>query len=104
MEKNKIFRTMKVMFFLMLMFLMQLKAEVFSQNQALTLKMKNCNVEEFLSEVRKQTGVRFMFRQEVVKDIPRFDVEVSRTPLDEVLEKTLGTRGLECVFEDGVVI
>lgn len=89
---------------MMLMFLMQLKAEVFSQNQALTLKMKNCNVEEFLSEVRKQTGVRFMFRQEVVKDIPRFDVEVSRTPLDEVLEKTLGTRGLECVFEDGVVI
>ena len=81
---QKIFRRMKILAFFMLVWLIQVKGEVYSQNQLVTLQLKNCNVEEFLQEVKNQTGIRFMYRSEFVRDIPRFSLDVRQERLYEV--------------------
>lgn len=101
---QKIFRRMKILAFFMLVWLIQVKGEVYSQNQLVTLQLKNCNVEEFLQEVKNQTGIRFMYRSEFVRDIPRFSLDVRQERLDEVLEQVFAAQGIRCRFEDEVVI
>lgn len=101
---QKIFRRMKILAFFMLVWLIQVKGEVYSQNQLVTLQLKNCNVEEFLQEVKNQTGIRFMYRSEFVRDIPRFSLDVRQERLDEVLKQVFATQGIRCRFEDEVVI
>lgn len=101
---QKIFRRMKILAFFMLVWLIQVKGEVYSQNQLVTLQLKNCNVEEFLQEVKNQTGIRFMYRSEFVRDIPRFSLDVRQERLDEVLEQVFAAQGIHCRFEDEVVI
>lgn len=71
---QKIFRVMKMLCFLMFVFLLQVRGEVIAQNQVVSMDLKNCNVEEFLREVKDQTGIRFMYKSEYVQAIPRFDV------------------------------
>lgn len=95
---------MKILAFFMLVWLIQVKGEVYSQNQLVTLQLKNCNVEEFLQEVKNQTGIRFMYRSEFVRDIPRFSLDVRQERLDEVLEQVFAAQGIRCRFEDEVVI
>ena len=53
---QKIFRVMKMLCFLMFVFLLQVRGEVIAQNQVVSMDLKNCNVEEFLREVKDQTG------------------------------------------------
>ena len=101
---QKIFRRMKILAFFMLVWLIQVKGEVYSQNQLVTLQLKNCNVEEFLQEVKNQTGIRFMYRSEFVRDIPRFSLDVRQERLYEVLKQVFAAQGIRCCFEDEVVI
>ena len=101
---QKIFRVMKILCFFMLAWLIQVKAETYAQSQLVTLNLKNCNVEEFLQEVKNQTGIHFMYRSEFVKSMPRFNLEVEQKRLDEVLKQVFEGQGIRCRFEDEVVI
>ncbi len=67
---QKIFRVMKMTCFLMFVLLTQVWGNVIAQNQTVSVDMKNCSVEEFLREIKEQTGVRFMYKSEYVETIP----------------------------------
>ena len=95
---QKIFRRMKILAFFMLVWLIQVKGEVYSQNQLVTLQLKNCNVEEFLQEVKNQTGIRFMYRSEFVRDIPRFSLDVRQERLYEVLKQVFAAQGIRMML------
>lgn len=95
---------MKILCFLMCVWLVQVKAEAYGQNQLVTLNLKDCNAEEFLQVMKEQTGLRFMFRSEFVSGMPRFNVEAKGQRVDEVLESVFGAYGIRCVFDDGVVM
>lgn len=101
---QKILRVMKILCFLMLVWLIQVRGEAYSQNQLLTLQLKNCNVEEFLQEVKNQTGIRFMYRSEFVRKIPRFNLDVRQKRVEDVLKQVFAGQGIHCRFEDEVVI
>lgn len=70
---------MKMMCFLMFVLLVQVRGDVVAQNQVVSVDMKNCSVEEFLREIKEQTGIRFMYKSEYVEAIPRFDVHAKET-------------------------
>jgi len=58
---------MKMMCFLMFVLLVQVRGDVVAQNQVVSVDMKNCSVEEFLREIKEQTGIRFMYKSEYVE-------------------------------------
>ena len=83
---QKIFRVMKMMCFLMFVLLVQVRGDVVAQNQVVSVDMKNCSVEEFLREIKEQTGIRFMYKSEYVEAIPRFDVHVKERQVLKFLQ------------------
>lgn len=101
---QKFFKVTRIFLFLTLAFVFQARAAAWCQDQIVNLKMKDCNVEEFLREVKKQTGVRFIYKSEFVRDMPRFDVNADDSKLAELLEKVFDGTKVRCVFEDDVVI
>lgn len=101
---QKILKMMRIFLFLTLVFVLQVKGEAWCQNQLISLKMKGCNVEEFLREVRKQTGVRFIYKSDFVSGLPRFDVDVKENKLTEVLDEVFNGTKVRCLYEDDVVI
>ncbi len=101
---QKIFRVMKILCFFMLVWLIQVRGEALAQSQLVTLNLKNCDVEEFLQEVKNQTGIRFMYRSEYVQGMSRFDLDVRQKRVDEVLQQVFAGQGIRFVFEDGVIM
>ena len=101
---QKIFRVMKMMCFLMFVLLVQVRGDVVAQNQVVCVDMKNCSVEEFLREIKEQTGIRFMYKSEYVKAIPRFDVRVEDREVMDLLEEVFAGKGIKCLYDNGVII
>ena len=101
---QKIFRVMKMMCFLMFVLLVQVRGDVIAQNQVVSVDMKNCSVEEFLREIKEQTGIRFMYKSEYVKAIPRFDVRVEDRGVMDLLEEVFAGKGIKCLYDNGVII
>lgn len=97
-------KTMRILLFLSLVFVLQAKGEAWSQNQIVSLKMKGCTVEEFLREVKKQTGVRFIYKSDFVSGLPRFDIDAKESKLTEVLDEVFSGTKVRCVYEDDVVM
>lgn len=95
---------MKMMCFLMFVLLMQVRGDVVAQNQLVSIDLKNCNVEEFLREVKNQTGIRFMYKSEYVQAIPRFDVQVKKREVMDLLNEIFADKGITCLYDAGVII
>ena len=83
-----------MMCFLMFVLLVQVRGDVVAQNQVVSVDMKNCNVEEFLREIKEQTGIRFMYKSEYVEAIPRFDVRVKDRQVMDLLDEVFAGKGI----------
>lgn len=101
---RKIFRVMKVFCFFMFMLLVQMRGNVCAQNQVVSMDMKNCSVEEFLREIKKQTGIRFMYKSGYVEAIPRFDVHAEERQVLALLDEVFAGKGITCLYDNGVII
>lgn len=78
--------------------------DVVAQNQVVSVDMKNCNVEEFLREIKEQTGIRFMYKSEYVEAIPRFDVRVKDRQVMDLLDEVFAGKGIKCLYDNGVIV
>lgn len=101
---RRIARLMGLVCFLASVLLVQARGSAFSQNQQVTLHLRQCNVEEFLSEVKRQTGIHFMYKNEYVRDIPRFDVKAEQREVMELLDEVFADKGIRCMYDNGVVV
>lgn len=95
---------MKMMCFLMFVLLVQVRGDVIAQNQVVSVDMKNCSVEEFLREIKEQTGIRFMYKSEYVEAIPRFDVHAKERQVLTLLDEVFAGKGIKCLYDNGVIV
>lgn len=93
-----------MMCFLMFVLLVQVRGDVVAQNQVVSVDMKNCNVEEFLREIKEQTGIRFMYKSEYVEAIPRFDVHAKERQVLALLDEVFAGKGIKCLYDNGVIV
>ena len=59
----------------MLVFVLGAAASSYSQNQLVSLDLKQCNVRQLFKEIRKQTGLRFVFNEKHVAGLTGLDVQ-----------------------------
>lgn len=108
MEKNekweKIFRVMKCTIFLMLCFVFGLRANVYSQYDAVSLKMKDVSLVNVFDQLEKMTGMKFLYNAELVKEKGKVDVEAENKPVKELLNDMLTPCGLAFAFNGNQVI
>lgn len=54
-------------------------------------------------EIRKQTGIRFVYNEEHVAAFPVFDIKADKRQLKDVLNEVFNNSNLECLFQDDVI-
>lgn len=102
---KKIFLIMKITVFLLLFFVIGVRANVFAQHENVSLKMNDVSLVDVFDRLEKMTGVQFLYNAELVKEKGQVDIHVERKPIQEFLDEILLPRGLEYFFEkDQVVI
>ncbi len=62
-----------------------------------TLNLKTATVKDFFNQVKKQTGLNFIYSSDLAKTWPKVNVQVQNKPVREVLNQVIG--GINCTYE-----
>lgn len=76
----------------------------FSQQQLVSLNLKQSNLIDLFQEIRNQTGLRFLFDAEKIKEVPLFDLKADNKPVREVLEEVLSNTKLRCEYGNDIIM
>jgi TonB-linked SusC/RagA family outer membrane protein len=71
--------------------------------KTLTLDLKDVSVETFLNEVKKQTGVNFLYNAQSFQEDDKVTIKAANESLETILKQVLDSRGLTYKEENGVV-
>ncbi|MGE7777556.1 SusC/RagA family TonB-linked outer membrane protein [Chitinophaga sp. NPDC101104] len=93
---------MKIASVLILVSCMHVSATVYSQNVSISLRNKP--VEKVLKEVEKQTGLSFMWSEQLLAGTQPVSVEARNVPYTDVLTSCLEPLGLGWTVVDNVVV
>lgn len=73
-------------------------------NKKVTLAFKNVPIETVLNEMKRQTGVNFLFNSEMFSGSRPVSINVKDEPLDSVLKQVLSRQGFDYVYENGILV
>ncbi|MGQ1910599.1 SusC/RagA family TonB-linked outer membrane protein [Marinifilum sp. RC60d5] len=94
---------MKILSFLVLVLSYSATAKSYSQNQRVSMEMDQATILDVLNEIKEQTGLRFVYYQDMFDESAKVDVEVENEEVKQVLDQLLRERGLECEVEEEVI-
>lgn len=77
-------RVMKIVAILFFAFCMQVSATGYSQT--VTLQLKNASLTTIFTEIKNQTGYNFVYTKEDLQKANNIDIDVSHSPLEDVLQ------------------
>lgn len=80
----KLLLVMKLTTLIMIAACLQVSAGTFSQN--VTLSLKNVPLQKVFREIKRQTGLNFLYTTELVSQTEKITVEVSNTGLEKALD------------------
>lgn len=83
---------------------LNLSANVYSQQNKVSLDLKEVTLEEFIEAVKQQTGVNFLYNASLFEGADKVSVKAKKEPLSKVLEETLGQKGYAIDYRDEVVV
>ena len=98
----QIVRIMKITLLLVFLSLAQLQASVSAQ--LVSVEFKNASLQEIFEQVKRQTGVSFMFSNDDVRSFERRDFKVESADVNTVMERCLAGTGVTFEIVDNVVI
>lgn len=97
-----IYRAMKLSVLLLLGFCLQAGANGYSQT--VSLSVKNEPLTKIFKEIKKQTGVSFIYGKHFVSDASRVSLDVKNQPLDKVLDLLFKDMPLAYEIDNGFVV
>ena len=89
---------------LCLLLVVNLNAKAFSQYQKVSLNLKNAGIEEFISAIKKQCDVGFIYDYNKVKDMPAITIQVKNETITNVLDQALQGTGFQAEIEKNTII
>jgi TonB-linked SusC/RagA family outer membrane protein len=81
---TKTLRIMRLTAILLLAACLQVSARGFSQT--VTLSMKNASLEQVFNQVKQQTGLSFIWDEQMLKQTRAVDIDVKNAPITEVMD------------------
>lgn len=73
------------------------------QDHLVTLNLHECNVHELFKEIRKQTGLRFVYNESYVNQLKNLTVTVNKQSVKKVLDEIFRETSYCCQFENNVI-
>lgn len=90
--------------FFILLGLLQVSASVYSQQTNLILKLENTNIEQVFRKIEEQSKFYFLYRSDLLKEVPPVSIQVNDAKLEDILNKILIPNGFSYEIEDRVVV
>ncbi|MBL7968496.1 MAG: TonB-dependent receptor [Prolixibacteraceae bacterium] len=94
----------RITVFFILLGLLQVSASVYSQQTNLVLKLENTNVEQVLKKIEEQSKFYFLYRSDLLKEVPPVSIQVNDAKLEDILNKILVPNGFSYEIDDRVVV
>ena len=101
---KKMFLIMKLTFLLTVLLNVSVWATGFSQENRVSLQMKDVSLEKIILELRKQTEIRFFYSIDKIKEIEHLSIDVKDEILKDVLDQLLKGTGLTYTLLDDVIV
>jgi TonB-linked SusC/RagA family outer membrane protein len=95
--------TMKLISLFLIISILQVTAESYSQTARLTLDLENAPIVKIISEIEQQTDFRFLYRNETIED-KIATINVKNSTIDKVLDKILGDSNVKYAILDNNLI
>jgi len=99
---KKILLVMKLTIVLIVAGLLQVHAGSFAQN--ITLNRQHIPLSQLFKEIKKQTGYDFLYSPEMIEKAKPVDINVSETPLKEVLDNCFADEPLTYTIDQKTII
>jgi len=103
-DVNQLLRIMKLLFLFSIICVFQVSASLYSQNQMVTLKLKNASLQQVISIIEAQTNLHFFYQDEQVSMVSAITLNETDQTLDVVLEKALKGTELDYRLVDKHVV
>ena len=101
---KKVFLMMKLTFLLTVVLQVSTWATGFSQENRVSLQMKDVSLETIILELREQTGIRFFYSIDKIKAIDHLSIDVKNEVLKDVLSRLVEGTGLTYTLLDDVIV
>ncbi len=98
--KSKIARIMKLTFLFLLLGLMQLSANTYSQNTKLNLDFHGASVNEVLQAIEDQSRYRFAYSSEFIDMERKVDIKIENETIGEILKEVFKNTNVKHEVED----
>jgi TonB-linked SusC/RagA family outer membrane protein len=95
---------MRITVFFLLLSLLQVSASVYSQQTNLVLRLENSSIEQVLKKIEEQSKFYFLYRSDLLKDVPSVSIQVKDAKLEDILNKILIPNGFSYEIDDRVVV
>lgn len=92
------------LFFGLLFLVLSLSARALPSDKNVTLNLNNVSMETLLEEIKKQTGVNFLYNAQAFKDVENVSVKATNEPWSSVLQRILTSRGFTYGMKDDIVV
>ena len=102
-KKSKTFKIMRLLMIFCFFFVSGAMANGYSREQVVSLNLHQCDVNTLCQEIWKQTGLRFIYNEEHVKNLTAFDVKADKKTVREVLDQVFDNTSLRYFFEQDVI-
>ena len=99
---TQLLRIMKLITFFLLAACLQLAAKGYSQK--VTLYLKDASLDQVFKEIRKQTGLQFLYDDDQVKEVGKVTIKVKDVPVEEALSQTLASTLFAFKVVQGTII
>ena len=63
--------------------------QLYGQSDTITLKMVNGTIEDVLKEIRRQTGINYLFNHEQLQKQEKMTISIKKGSVEEVLKQCL---------------
>lgn len=101
---KKFWLIMKLNFFLILLTVLQVSANVSAQNTRLDLKMKNATISQVFDEIERQSEVYFFYNKNQIDETKMISVDFHNKSIDDILKSMLSELSLIYEFSGKNII
>lgn len=77
---------------------------VFAQNQSIKIHLKNADVKTLLDEIKRQTGINFVYNADQLRHLPKITLNSANTTIQAALDEALQGSGLGYKSDGEVIV
>ena len=100
----RILLIMKLTFIFVLVALLEVSANSYSQNPKLSLVVNDAGIKTIFKEIRSKSDFTFLYRSDLLKGLPKMSINVKEATIEEIMQQLLVKHGLEYEIDDRTVI